>query len=334
MGIKKQLKPRFLQHTFLTGAICIHTLLAISSAARAQSKPAEIQIISDTRFQYGIGLIGESSAHPEIIDTLRPFGKQGSPTNKQIRPPIWKMPQWASRYNLKNTPSVQHGDTIIYQNQGKKVSFLTQGKETTISLEVFGSKEYLKPRIANEAWPHLLLEQRTNQMPIAKMKELDFRISARLLYSINKTGTAYDPGLHAAQVTFYLLIQNVNKASAGYSDYFWFGLPLYDSRHPILEEYAAQDLGKEDATKKFILNVASKEIYSGTLHDKKWINIHKDLYPLIKKAFQKAKDNGYLKTTTFEDIAIESTNLGWEIPGTFDSGIQFKNLKLSTEMQE
>jgi len=291
-------------------------------SANGQTNSADIDIILDTQFKKGIGLIGSSSADPEIIDTLRPFGR-----SKQQ--PVWKMPQWATRYDLKGLRPIKHRDTIIYQNEGKKVSFLKTGNTVLLGLEVFGSKEYLKPRMSGEAWPHLLLEQRTNQTKISQMQALDFQISAKLMYCYNRTGAADDPGLHAAQVTFYLLVQNVNKSSAGLGDYFWFGLPLYDSRHPILEEYAAQDLGKEDATKKFILNVSSKEIFNGSLHQMKWLNIRKDIYPLIKKAFQKAKENGYLRSTNFEDISIESTNLGWEISGTFDCGVQFRNLSLT-----
>ncbi|MHA4894603.1 hypothetical protein ACXZ1K_07630 [Pedobacter sp. PWIIR3] len=296
-------------------------LCAITTSVSAQNKSKQIEIISDTRFQNGIGLIGESSAHPDVIDTLYPFGK----TKREL---TWKMPQWATRYNLKGVQPRVEKDTVIYANQGKKVSFLRSGNTTLVGLEIFGGNEYIEPRVANEAWPHLLLEQRTNQMRLDQMKRLDYTISARLMYANNLTGPSYNAGLHAAQVTLYLLVQNVNKSSSGLGDYFWFGLPLYDSRHPILEEYAAQDLGKEDATKKFILNVASTTLFAGSLHQSKWVDIKKDIYPLLIKAFNTAKANGYLKSTELADLAIESTNVGWEIPGTFNAGIQFKNLSL------
>jgi len=301
-------------------------LLITSITSRAQNKPKQIEIITDTRFMNGIGLAGESSAHPEVIDTLYPFGKSR-------QQPIWKMPQWATRYNLKGVKPKVNKDTVIYENEGKKVSFLKIKNTTLVGLEVFGDNEYAKPRVANQEWPHLLLEQRTNQTPIAQMSKLNYTISARLTHSANLTGTSYDPGLHAAQVTLYLLVQNVNKTSSGLGDYFWFGLPLYDSRNEVLEEYAAQDLGKEDATKKFILNVASNELFSGSLHQKQWVHIKKDIYPLLIKAFNTAKANGYLKTTSVDDITIESTNVGWEIPGTFNAGIQFQNLKLTAELK-
>lgn len=292
----------------------------------AQHKPSgTVEIITDTRFQNGIGLIGANSSQPEIIDTLRPFGKS-------VQQQTWKMPQWATRFDLKGIKPVKIKDTICYRNEGKKVTFNRTGNSTLVGLEVFGSNEYTAPRKDNESWPHLLLEQRTNQTRLSQMKALNYNINARLMYAINKTGAAYNTGLHSAQVTLYLLIQNVNASSAGMGDYFWFGLPLYDYRYRDIKEYAAQDLGKADATKKFILNVASETLYEGSLMDKKWVNIHKNIYPLIQDAFKKAKQNGYLKTTAFEDLAIESTNVGWEVPGTFDCGLQFKNLALTATL--
>lgn len=297
-----------------------------SVTSTAQNKIKRVAIIADTRFLNGINLQGESSSHPEIIDTLYPYGK-----SKQSA--IWKMPQWGSRFDLKGVKPTINKDTVIYENEGKKVSFLKTKNTTLIGLELFAEKEYLKPRKANESWPHLLLEQRTNQAPIAQMRKLNYTISARLMHASNLTGSSYDPGLHTAQITLYLLVQNVNKNSPGLGDYFWFGLPLYDFRNEILEEYAAQDLGKEDATKKFILTVASKELFSGSLHQKQWIHINKDIHPLLIKAFNTAKANGYLTNTELADIAIESTNVGWEVPGTFNAGIQFQSLSLNAELK-
>jgi len=313
--------------TRITKKSILCLILALSGiTVVAQLKPAGVvEIITDTRFQNGIGLIGTSSSHPEITDTLRPFGKS-------IQQMTWKMPQWATRYDLKGIKPVKTKDTISYRNEGKKLTFNRLGNSTLVGLEVFGSNEYSAPRKENESWPHLLLEQRTNQTRLHVMKKLNYTISARLMYVLNKTGTTYDPGLHSAQVTLYLLIQNVNPSSAGMGDYFWFGLPLYDYRYQDIKEYAAQDLGKADATKKFILNVASKTLYEGNLNNKKWINIRKDIYPLIQDAFKKAQQNGYLKATAFEDLAIESTNVGWEVPGTFDCGLQFKDLSLTATL--
>lgn len=281
-----------------------------------------IKIITDNLFTGGINLVGISSSDPKPIEVLYPFGK----TNLQ---PVWKMPQWASRFNLLGVKPEIKNDSVIYKNEGKKVSFLLKNGEAVVNMEVYASKEYLTARKEGESWPHLLLEQKTNPIKLVNLKKLTYSIGAKLNYAVNKMGEDYNPGLHTCHITVYLLIQNTNNQSTGHGDYFWFGLPLYDYRYRDLEEYGAQDLGKEDATKKYILNVASKTLFSGSLHDKQWISINKDIYPQLLAAFNQAKEKGYLKTSSISDMSIESTNLGWEVPGTFDCSIQFKGLKLT-----
>lgn len=281
-----------------------------------------IDIISDKQFSKGISLLGLSSSNSAPIDQLYPFAK----TNGE---PVWKAAQWGSRFNLLGvTPEVKN-DSVIYKNEGKKLSFLKVGDEVLVNMEVYGSKEYRAPRKEGEEWPHLLLEQGTNQVKLVNLKTLNYSISAKLMFAENKMGADYNAGMHTAQINLYLLVQNLNKQSAGYGDFFWFGLPLYDYRYRDMAEYAAQDLGKEDATKKFIFAVAAKTLFEGSLHDKNWVSISKDIYPQVIAAFNRAKATGYLATTNLADLGISSTNVGWEVPGTFDCGIQFKGLKLT-----
>lgn len=281
-----------------------------------------IKIITDNLFTGGINLVGLSSSDPKPIEVLYPFGKANFQT-------VWKMPQWASRFNLLGVKPEKKNDSIIYKNEGKKISFLLKNGAALVNIEVYASKEYLTARKEGELWPHLLLEQKTNPIKLVNLKKLTYNIDAKLNFAINKMGEAYNPSLHTCQITLYLLVQNNNKRSVGYGDYFWFGLPLYDYRYRDLKEYGAQDLGKEDATKKYILNVASKTLFSGSLHDQQWIFINKDIYPQLLAAFNQAKEKSYLKTSSISDMSIESTNLGWEVPGTFDCSIQFKGLKLT-----
>ena len=143
-------------------------------------------------------------------------------------------------------------------------------------------------------------------------------------FCVNKMGNDFDPGLHTAQITQFFTIQNRNENSPHFGDFFWFGLPLYDYRYPDIEQYAAEDLGKDDATKKFIFSVASRELYQGAMHDYQWISIEKNILPLIKNAFSTAQGRGYLQGTNFEELCLTSMNIGWEVPGTFDCGIIFE----------
>jgi hypothetical protein len=113
------------------------------------------------------------------------------------------------------------------------------------------------------------------------------------MYDENKMSESFNSKLHTSQASLYLSVQNVNKQSPGYGDFFWFGIPLYDYRYPDILEYAAQDLGKEDATKKFIVNIAGKELFSGSLQDKRRVAINKDVYPLLINAFILLRREGF-----------------------------------------
>jgi hypothetical protein len=127
--------------------------------------------------------------------------------------------------------------------------------------------------------------------------------------------------LHTAPITLFLTIQNRNKESSSYGDFF--GLLLYDYRYQNISEYAAQDLGK-DASQKFIFTVADEELFKTTMHDLQWINIDKDIYPLIQKAFERCTEKEYMVNTGFNHLCISAMNIGWEIPGTCDCGILFE----------
>lgn len=287
----------------------------------------KLEVIADKNFSKGIQLLGTNSANTVPVAQLYPFGKTTTE-------PCWTLAQWGSKFKLIGAkPRVVSGRTS-YENQGKRISFETVANTVLVSMEVTGSNEYSSPRKENQDWPHLLLAQEVkSKVRLNEIKSLLYTIDARLMYNDNKMEGALDPKLHTAQVSLYLSIQNVNKQSAMYGDFFWFGLPLYDYRYPDIKEYAEQDLGKEDATKKFILNVAAKDLFSDTLHDKKWVGIKKDIYPLLLKAFKTAQERGFLKGTLFDDLGIGSMNFGWEVPGTFDCGLQFKNLDLTANLK-
>jgi hypothetical protein len=290
-------------------------------------KVQKLEVIADKNFNNGIHLLGTNSANASPISQLYPFGKTGAE-------PSWTLAQWGSNFNLIDVkPKVVSGKTS-YEDPGKRISFQAKDKTVLVSMEIIGSNEYPSPRKDNQDWPHLLLAQEVrSKVRLTEIQSLLYTINARLMYDENKMGSSLDPKLHTSQVSLYLSVQNVNKQSAAYGDFFWFGLPLYDYRYREIKEYAEQDLGKADATRKFILNVAAKDLFKGSLQDKKWVNIKKDIYPLILNAFKKAQKRGFLKDTQLSDLGIGSMNFGWEVPGTFDCGLQFNDLSLTATLK-
>lgn len=277
-----------------------------------------IEIIQDRFFKNGISVKGHTSAQPEAIGYIFPFGENEKTTH-------WSIAQWGSHNTFSSPSFTIQDDTIIYQNEAKRVYFYPQKDKTIrLGLEVYGSKEYEKPRKLEEDWVHLLLEQNfTDPTFLKDVKDLNYKIKSKLLFCDNKMGEDFNPDIHTAQITLFITIQNQNKTSSNHGDFFWFGLPLYDYRYKNILEYGAEDLGKEDASKKFILTVASAELFKKSMHLMNWITIDKNIYPLIENAFKTAQKKGYMINSEWNDLCISSMNIGWEVPGTFDCGILF-----------
>ncbi len=286
------------------------------------------EIINDIRFLKGIGLRDTLPSTRYVIDIFHPY------TDKPDSGFKWMLCQWSSKFNLKGIkPEIKDSNSFKYADLSKKFIIHTLKNTIEITLELRASEEYSHPRKNGEFWPHLLLEQNFDKRySLSKLKNLVFNIDTKLVYAKNymKSGE-FDPGLHTAQFLSYLVIANTNIASKGYNDCFYFGINLFDYRYKDIPFYASKDVGKNDATGNYIYCPAAKELYKGSLHDKEWINLHKDLLPMIKTAFEHAKLRGFLKSTSFEDLELIGFNIGWEMPGTINAEIVWKNLSIQGE---
>jgi len=118
------------------------------------------------------------------------------------------------------------------------------------------------------------------------------------------------------------------KNSNDYGNYFWFGVPFYDSRHDIPPSYKAKDVGKADATGRFIYTIDGENVTSEPLKENQWAEIEIDLLPYIKAGLQEAVKRGYLTDSNPGNYAVVGMNMGWELPGTFDASIQVRDLGL------
>lgn len=285
--------------------------------------PVSREIIQDRDFHGGIRVQGDNSSLPAPIDTLYPFHFSTDMV-------YWLLPQWGSKSVMQKTLPIISNDSVIYQHKAKRVSFFKNKNQTVeIRLDLIASQEYDHPRAMGEDWPHLLLEQYFNNPPkLIEADRLIYKTKCKLLYADNKMGDQFNPDLHTTQITQYFTIQDNNKSSESYGDFFWFGIPFYDYRYEYTELYAARDIGKEDASRKFIYSVASPDIFNGTMHAKEWVTIDKDILPFIKEAFETARQRGYLAGSGFEDMVVTTMNVGWEVPGTFDCGIVFETPSL------
>jgi hypothetical protein len=163
-----------------------------------------------------------------------------------------------------------------------------------------------------------------------ELDEVRFRIRVRLLHSQNRMSAAeYNLNLHAAQSQMFFIVKNIRPGSADRGNYYWFGVPFYDSRHDIPPAYMAADAGKKDATGKFIYTVAGAALGEDSLKTGQWVALDVNLLPHIRNGLLEAVKRGYLKSSDPHDYAVANMNLGWEIPGTFDTAVQIQDLEIS-----
>jgi hypothetical protein len=286
------------------------------------SNAAGSELIRDPHVQRGVILL---SAQP---GKRVPYGTLAGPEKGK---PIWDLCQWSSKYPFKEEPPERLSEAVLkYATPGKSIAIGKPGADG-FSMAVNGDVEYGgKARKQDEPWVHLLLQQEIEKSPaVADMKSARFHFEARLKSSKKIETPDYSPGLHASQFQVFFSVQNLNRTSAGYGKYLWFGVPVYDDRHRFPAAHKTQDTG---GTGMFIFTPSGDVFTSQSAHDKEWIIIDKDILPLLREGLETAWNQGFLKESqTLADYRIGGMNLGWEVPGLFDVDLQFRNLSLRVE---
>ena len=137
-----------------------------------------------------------------------------------------------------------------------------------------------------------------------------------------------DPGLHTAQVSAFWTVHNVTKGNPDCGEMIWFGIPFFDARHPVPPAYYAVDSGKADASGKFICMLDGNRFWKEPTGNGTWQKLDTDMLPLLREALTLAQERGYLKNTQYEDLAVDTFNLGWEIPGPYDAAFEMRGLSM------
>ncbi len=256
--------------------------------------------------------------------------------------PVWHTAQHDSKSCFADAAFCQFRNSgLTFHDDFQTLIVHPEGGDADIILGVNAMKEYggvwRKP---GDPWPHLYLQQdislprieRGVAAPtVAQLQRLDLAVSIRLLYDRQNKGPEFNPNVHAAQFQLFLTVQNLNRQSKGFSDYYWFGVSLYDNRREVTSLFAMQDVSqaRKKGTEKFIYDVGIAPFTSEVVAKGHWVKVHGDVLPHIRAGMEECWKRGFLTDSRDPaDYRVGGIFLGWEIPGLNDAAVAVKDLSL------
>ena len=144
-----------------------------------------------------------------------------------------------------------------------------------------------------------------------------------------------DSSIGAAQFQWIFSVHD--KASEGTleADYFWFNVTLFDDRYESFPGTQLFDGGKADSTGKFIYAPTGKELFGeesgGKVEVGKTYHVSLNLKEYMREAFEIAQTKGALKNSSWENMAVNGFNIGWEVSNVSKVGVKIANMSLKTK---
>lgn len=313
------------------GLLVVLGLLLLSGEIAKGEEATTTALLTDTRFERGFTVWSPKAGKHVKEGVLRP--------SEDAAEPVWGLAQWHSRFTLAGAePERLPGGAVRFADGAKSVTFFPPGGEADLALGLNGVVEYEgKPSKPGDPWPHLLAERKLVANPrITDLEAMPFFVQYRLVKEEIVRPKGFVPARHTAQFVFYITVQNQNRQSKGFGDYYWFGVPMYDARYRIPKAHKAMDVGsdRKPATGKFIFNPGGEKYTTQSAHDRQWVTIDVDLLPLVREGLATAWQRGYLQDSRDEaDYGLGGMNTGWEVTGTADVEVQLKNLRLEAVMK-
>ena len=304
----------------------VAVLLALFCAPLAHAQ-AGSSLFTDSAFTRGFTVT--AARHPAEKIELGALRFPGGPDEGSV----WRLAQWGSRYLLEPGLFAPAGEgKWVAETPGKRVVVERAADGgVSILLEVNGGAEYEGHyRQMGEFWPHLLIEQKFNPLiQMATAGGLSLGLEFRVVHCEVAPGmeSGLDLGLHTAQVSAYFTVHSMLDGKPNPDEMFWFGIPLFDARHAVPPGHQALDIAPGGGG-KFICNLDGRRFWEGNTGDGKWRRLDADLPALLGEALEIAQQHGQFKERRFEDLALTSFNLGWEVPGPYNAAIEIRGLRL------
>ena len=279
--------------------------------------------------------------------------------------PAWAIAQWNTRFNLADTLERRRlpNGGVLFEDDTKYLEFHHEDGMLVLGLD--SMKEYEgKFRDATQGWPHLLVQQTLKTPFLDQLKSLTLSLEACILAAENIEDPAkgYNPGLHASQFQIFLIVKDDKPDSPGRHDFYWHGVPVYDSRKPFHEESLHVDFNPDmpqanrrsiyvPATSEYLRENGDRHVSAPVGHSAcanprfltsqepptptRWVRFEADLLPLIQRGLTKAKAKGALAHSrgTLDAYRITHINIGWEMPGLANAKGAIRGLSLLGEPQ-
>ncbi len=309
-------------------------LIRAFSNARHTALADGQELISDPHFLSGVNAM-YACLQP---DTDPNCGQIGTYITKNPYYPTgptspWSLAQWGSLSSLPAT-SVLQGDHYTFADLNKSVKYFSDGRiELAINaLNELGGHYFEFNSVRK--WPHLLLQQSISEPggphadsgSLATLTELNFNLNVKLIYNNPNRTAGFNSAKHTSQFTVYFTVQNLNQADAGYGQYIWLGIPVYEERSAMPPANVMMD----DGTKSLIYGISYSEFASESVQSGELVHMHANILPFAKDAVAQAARNGIIKSANLSNYKIGGTNLGFEITGLNTTTIQFSGFSLKS----
>lgn len=305
-----------------------------------------LQIIPDPDCQQGFYVDGQKDhANNQRFETLGIF----CPTHT-LEDPLWRLRQWDSGPCIWAN-RIESVRTTMTDGLSKWVVFDKKEKSWLLRLN---TEPYYqgKGAVKGDYWPHLIISSEIDYQKLPKDKQvyytggvdsMIFTLDLRMPYY---TATPRDGDwVRAAQYLVYFVVRNVKDSP---SNYIWFGLSMFDSRYENQKSFYMMDVGgKGDSTGRPIYVIGMDEMYAGGKNTfwndegtsaqvtNEWTHFELDLVPHLEELCRLAISKGYYSAdTTPADLYLTNFSLNWEIIGTFDAGIESKNFRIYSYLDE
>lgn len=298
-----------------------------------EPKTEKYSLLKDCTFAKGFRVSSYSSKD----DTVYPGEIHYDKTREEYEAAGGEKPDWVfAQWGVRNAIAP---DTIASVRTDGAYSYTTDTLGLTVNTDTGALKialdageEYDSPRVDGQEWPHALIEQSIKFDDSPFLDTVD-TLTLTLDYTVeradNLMGSDYDAGRHAAQFQWFLSVRNSNRESADYGDRMWFGLAVYDSRYEWTQKSLTVDGGKGDATGRAIYIVRSSMYLGDATEVGRANGLEYDIMSQLRTALKEVKEFDGVDVfgdTTLADLKVDSMNLGWELPGTFDAAVGIDKL--------